>query len=398
MSHPLAMRRQHGFSLVELAVVLVVLGLVTLLLVRFLGTAMRERHEVASRSLLTRADDALLAFAMVNSRLPCPDGDGDGDEDCGSGQLGQLPFRALGLPDANARRIRYGVLRRPASRRGDADLAERSDRYDPLQVQHGTETAIEMPLGLAASANGLDLCWALRNAGAAPLDAGYLHVTRPDAPAQIQAHVAYALALPRGGDGFSGNQDSDRPVFDSPHRPQGPDFHDRVIAVGLDQLWSRMRCGDNLAAAGHAHFNASASITLMHTALVDYKQQLAISVKLAEANVANGAAAVLSSASATAGAAGGVADTVAEGLLTFGVVSTYKVALAAAATAAAVAVTITAAVMEGFAAEALVAANDAHDGVDPLIREADTLERSVREHARYADRVGLYAPPSAPAP
>ncbi|TWI06218.1 prepilin-type N-terminal cleavage/methylation domain-containing protein [Luteimonas cucumeris] len=379
--------RQRGFSLVELAVVLVVLGLVTLLLVRFLGTAAHEQREVASRSLLTRADDALLAYAMVNSRLPCPDSDGGGIEDCAAGQVGRLPYKTLGLPDANARRIRYGVLRRPASRREDADLTDKRDRYDPLQVIG--ETGTELPLN-PATANGLDLCWALRNAGQLPLDTGYLHVTRAAASSQPEAHVAYALALPRGGGDFSSHQSGSTPAFDSPRRPQGPTYHDRVLAVGLDQLWTRMRCGDNLAAAGHAHFNAAASIALMHVAMKDYKKQLAISVKLAEANVANGAGAVLAGASATAGAAGGIADTIAEGLLTFGAVATYKVALASVATAAAVAVTITASVMTGYADSALTAAEQAYEDVDPRIDEAAALEPQVLEHAKTGDAAGLY--------
>lgn len=384
---PSAATRARGFSLIELAVVLVVLGLVTLLLARFLGTAASEQQASASRSLLNRADDALLAYAMVNSRLPCPASDASGVEDCGSGQVGRLPYKTLGLPDASARAIRYGVLRRAGDRRMDADLAVRRDRYDPLQVISGSETGIELPLG---NVNGLDLCWALRSAGNATLDANYLHVTSARAISQIDAHVAYALALPGGGTSFSGHQQGSAPAFDSPKRAQGPDFHDRVLAVDLDQLWGRMRCGDNLAAAGHAHFNAAAAITLQHTALGDYKKQLAISVKQAEANVANGAAAVLSGLSATAGAAGGIADTVAEGLLTMGAVATYKVALAAIATGAAVAVTITAGVMVGFADTALKASEKAYKDVDPLINRANVLEDSVREHAKTADSIGMY--------
>ncbi len=383
---PFTATRHRGFSLLELAVVLVVLGLVTLLVVQFLGTASRERHEVASRDLLTRADDALLAYAMVNSRLPCPASNSSGDEDCSTTQIGQLPYKTLGLPDANARKIRYGVLRRPATRKLDAELTNRLDRYDPLQVLTG-ETAIEMPLG---HVNGLDLCWAVRSGGALPMDTQYLHVARATQPGQIAAHVAYALALPRGGEGFTGNQSDDLPVFDSPRRPHDASFSDRILVVGLDQLWSRMRCGDNLAASNHAHFNGAMSIALMHNAMEDYKKQLAISVKLADANVANGAAAVLSGASATAGAAGGIADTIAEGLLTFGAVATYKVALAAAATAAAVAVTITAAVVVADAERARKSSEKAYKDIDPLIEKAKALRPGVLQHAESSDSIGIY--------
>ena len=99
---------------------------------------------------------------------------------------------------------------------------------------------------------------------------------------------------------------------------------------------------------------------------------------------------MLSGLSATAGAAGGIADTVAEGLLTMGAVATYKVALAAIATGAAVAVTITAGVMVGFADTALKASEKAYKDVDPLINRANVLEDSVREHAKTADSIGMY--------
>lgn len=378
--------RQRGFSLLELAMVLVVLGLVTLLVVQFLGAASRERHEVASRDLLTRADDALLAYAMVNSRLPCPASNGSGNEDCSSNQIGQLPYKTLGLPDANARKIRYGVLRRPALRKTDADLTRRLDRLDPLQVIVG-DIAIEMPLG---HVNGLDLCWAVRTASGLPMETQYLHVARATDPDQVESHIAYALALPRGGEGFSSHQAGDLPVFDSPRRPQDANFHDRIVAVGLDQFWARMRCGDNLGATSHAHFNGAMTIALMEKALEDYKKQLAISLKLAEANVANGAAAVLSGASATAGAGGGIADTIAEGLLTMGAVATYKVALASVATAAAIGVTITAAVMVADAESARISAKDAYEDVDPLIESAKTLRPTVLEHAENSDSIGIY--------
>lgn len=376
--------RMRGFSLVELTVVLVVLGLVSILLVRFLMTANEEQREVAGRDLLTRADDALLAFAMVNGRLPCPARAGGGTEDCSVGQLGTLPYATLGLPDANARRIRYGVLRRAADRKVDADLAVRLDRFDPMQVIAGG-VATELPMG---HVNGIDLCWALRTAQQATANAAYVHVTRPDAPASMADNVAYALALPRDG-GFTSHQAGSTPAFDSPRRPRSATYRDHVVAVGLDQMWARMRCGDNLAAASHAHFNAAASIALMHQSLRDYKAQLAIAEKLADANVANGAAAVLGAAAGVASAAGGVADTVSEGLASTGVVA-YRIALGAVATAAAVAVGVTSAFVVDAAVEAQDAAEAAHRDIDPLIATAATLEPSVLEHARAADAAGLY--------
>ncbi|HVI26114.1 MAG TPA: type II secretion system protein [Xanthomonadaceae bacterium] len=381
-----ARARQRGFSLVELAVALAILGLVAVVLVKFLGASAERRREVVGRDLLTRADDALLAFAMVHSRLPCPASDTGGDEDCAGAQVGRLPWRTLGLPDARARLVRYGVQRRPsADPRADADLAVAKDRFRPLVVVAGL-TATEYPLGVV---NGLDLCWALRSARLAAPDAGFLHVTRPQAPTSLDANVAYALALPRGTDGFTGRQATSAPSFDSPRRLSDSAFHDRVVAVGADQLWGRMRCGDHLSGAGHAHFNAAVASAVMQQSLIDYKKQLEIAQQLADANVDSGAAAILSGTAAVAGAGGGIADTVSEGLASTGAVS-YRVALAAAATAAAAAVLVTATAMTVVAADAKEAADDAVDDSQTHIDRANTLQPLIRADAEAADAAGMY--------
>lgn len=382
------MKRQHGFSLLELSVSLVVLGLVSLLLLRFLGQAAQEHRGTAQRELLQRADEALLTFAMVNSRLPCPAAaGGDGAEDCGLGQVGILPYRSLGLPDLSARRVRYGVLRRAqADMQNDADLAINRDRFEPLQVTV-EKSYIAMPTA-QGNPNGLDLCQALRNAIRLTPDAGYLHTTLPGQPGTLGRNVAYALALP--GDGaFGGQQASTAPAFDSPQRPNAPDFRDQVVAVGSEQLWARMRCGDNLSAGGHAHFNAALAASMLRTALYDYKDQLAVSKKLGEANVASAAAAILGGTAATADSAGGTADTVSESLASTGAMS-WRVSLAAIATAGAVAVTITAAALQAQAVKARDQADKAYDDVQPLITDADTLEPLVRAQARANDATGLY--------
>ncbi len=383
-------RRVRGFSLIELAVALVVLGLVSMVLVRFLGTALQERRDTAGRDLLQRADDALLAFVMSQGRLPCPARTAAGTEDCGAGQVGLLPYRTLGLPDANARRIRYGVFRRPdaAAATRDADLAQATDRLHILQVLGG-RIGTTIPLGRT---NGLDLCWALRTAQAAPTSADYLHVTRPDAPTTVDRNVAYALALPAPGEAFGGQQATTRPAFDSPYRRSGPMYRDRVAAVGLDQLWGRMRCGDHLSANGHAHFNTAASIALFHQSLVDYEAQLEITKQMADANVRNAEAAVASAASGLLGAAGGVADATSEGLASSGAMA-YKVALAAIATGAGVGVQIQAALLLSDARSTQTAAEARLDEIEPLIDAADDLEPIVLQNARDGDRAGLYAPP-----
>ncbi len=252
---------------------------------------------------------------------------------------------------------------------------------------------IAMPTA-QGNANGLDLCQALRNAIRLTPDAGFLHTTLPGQPEVLGRNVAYALALP--GDGaFGSQQASTAPAVDSPRRPSATDFRDQVVAVGNEQLWARMRCSDILSAGGHAQFNAALAASMLFTALYDFKDQLAVSKKLGEANVASAAAAVLAGTAATAVSAGGTADTVSESLANTGAMG-WRVSLAAIATAGAVAVTVSAAALQALAVKARDQADKAYEGVQPLITDADTLDPLVRAQAIAGDSTGLYCVPPCP--
>src|SRR5436190_20483125 len=64
--------RAHGFTLIELAVVFAIVGLALGSLFFTLAAQTEQRMFEETRRRLEQARELLLAFAVVNGRLPCP--------------------------------------------------------------------------------------------------------------------------------------------------------------------------------------------------------------------------------------------------------------------------------------------------------------------------------------
>lgn len=405
------MTRSKGFSLIETAVALAILGVVAVAAMAYWRMSAQQRTQVGELDLLARADQALVGYANAMYRLPCPDTNGDGIEDCGSNvELGQLPWRTLGLADNRARMIRYGVYRKAdANAWQDTELARSLDRFRPLLAQvscvsgsssptsasqctTGTNTAgLEMALG---NRNGLDFCYALDTAAAATADNAKLHTLAGDGTAR---NVAYAIALPglvdADGDGklFDGNQASQtetNPVFDAPQLPATAGDDDRVLAEGFDALFNRLACGQALAAAGHTHFNAATAAALTEQGLIDYQVQLQLAEQMAGAAVASATAGQLSAAAGLANAVASSAIAIGEAIESYGALSGL-IAAAVAAIATNTAATITATATLTSAGIALDKAKANANKVGPLVDKAGSLADSIAADAKNADAAGL---------
>lgn len=107
------MQKQSGFSLVEMALVLAIIGI--LLGGALTGiTAQRDSAKYgSSQQSLDQIKEALLTFVLVNKYLPCPDTDGDGYQNpsprspganiaC-TASRGTVPYMDVGLNQANVR-------------------------------------------------------------------------------------------------------------------------------------------------------------------------------------------------------------------------------------------------------------------------------------------------------
>ena len=120
-------RRQRGFSLVELAVVLAIVALLLGTLMYTLAAQTEQRAREQTQRTLEQAREALLGYAIANGRLPCPASAASagiespaGGGDCSNYYDGFLPAVTIGFQpvdsqgfavDAWNNRLRYAVAR-----------------------------------------------------------------------------------------------------------------------------------------------------------------------------------------------------------------------------------------------------------------------------------------------
>ena len=107
------MNKNQGFSLIEMAVVLVILGLIISTLLTPLGVQ-RDLKDINGTQLnLKLINEAIYGFVVLNGRLPCPTTQANpananyGLEDCSITTEGYLPWRTLGVTATDE----WGTLR-----------------------------------------------------------------------------------------------------------------------------------------------------------------------------------------------------------------------------------------------------------------------------------------------
>src|SRR3990167_9187276 len=92
-------RRARGFGLLQVLLLIAVMaGLASMGYLQWRARTVVDSSR-QERQALTQADKAIIAFATVANRLPCPDTNRDGLDDCGAAadQKGWLPSATLRL-------------------------------------------------------------------------------------------------------------------------------------------------------------------------------------------------------------------------------------------------------------------------------------------------------------
>lgn len=231
---------QRGFTLLELAVALVVAGLLIAIGAWTAPWLNEQPVRDKTRQVMDETSQAILAFSRTRYRLPCPDTNGDGLEDCGGATAnGAVPWETLLLPapvlDATHQGLVYAAYRSPnATLSLDADLVILKNRIDDFDNPPGTY-------------NMCDFCQALRNAVPAAAGAGLASTsTRIDSgggcvAGEVNNH-AFVLASTgfedRDGGGLADEDNADglANCFASPLRGRDADYDDIVTAVGFATL------------------------------------------------------------------------------------------------------------------------------------------------------------------
>ena len=226
--------RQAGFTLVELALVLLILGLV-------LAGAMEPLRERFERARVTRAErqleqirGALLGYAAAapRPRLPCPDCP---DAACAGGANRAADGREDRDPDSAAcdAGSRRGLL--PWATLGVAASDPWGNRYS-YRVAPAFAAGFDLDTGTAGSARVLEREGAGLRTLAADLPVLYFS-HGPDGRGATGADGAVRLAPAAGGDQAE-NLDDDRNYVSAPPRTaaSGEAFDDRFGWVGPYEL------------------------------------------------------------------------------------------------------------------------------------------------------------------
>ncbi len=430
--------RMMGFTLVEMSLVLLALGLILPGAVIFWQLQERQRVTTVQTDIQQQSRDAVIGFLHANYRLPCPAVDASGEENCtGTRQVGFLPWRTLGLPRPDAGTLRYGVYREPDTlAHQDRDLAVVRDRMNPLRVrtvnpapqnspispnpnapplptvtsnilgmtQSGNDSAPlnascdtandpACPLGTTNAVNLLDICLALNTGSDA------LSIPNERLATQVGGNrrtAAFVLVAPnmldadgdgQAFDGLNATATNSNPTFEAPGKAITNTYDDIVMAVSHTELFAQLHCGAALSAVSHAHFNVGTGALVLERAMYDYRDQLYIAVVLANADVAAAAAGLASAVAGSLDAAKEMVSATADTTLTAGA-RAAQIGLAAVGIGLAVASDVAAVYSAIDAGLSLAEAIQVHADFSARTTSITNLSRSINVNALTADSIG----------
>jgi prepilin-type N-terminal cleavage/methylation domain-containing protein len=233
-------RIQRGFTLTEVAIVLLIMGLLLGSTLFTLSAQVESRNRADTQRRLEDARELLISFALVNGRLPCP-GTASGDEagggagGCAASYGGFLPARAIGFQptdsagfalDAWGNRIRYAVS---------------ATQWGAAPARFTRQHAAAAPWSISQKPADLVVCsLSPATASALACDAG---------TSLTNQNTVVALVFSTGKNGAPGGANEARnldgnPLFVSrtpdPPSAAGGEFDDLLVWIPVGLLYGRM--------------------------------------------------------------------------------------------------------------------------------------------------------------
>ncbi|WP_041361898.1 type II secretion system protein [Methylovorus sp. MP688] len=146
----------RGFSLIELSIVLVIVGLVIAGMLVPLSAQIDQKNYNETQRAMAELRDGLIGYASSNGYLPCPDTTGDGREDRdGTGACvvdpaeGNLPWVDLGMgkQDAWGQKYQYRVAKDFANSGSRITFASAASSTFLMTINDssGTNLALRVP-------------------------------------------------------------------------------------------------------------------------------------------------------------------------------------------------------------------------------------------------------------
>lgn len=216
--------RSAGFTLLEMAIVLVIMGLLLGTGLTVLNAKIEQQKLKDTQKILDDAREALIGFAIANGRLPCPATTVNGQESpvgggaCTRPYDGFLPAATLGIPGQDsggyitdawqtpANRIRYAVSTASTSAATTTDgirsktMGTFASSNEHLRVCASASGASASSCGPAANALTSNAVAVIFSAGknAARGGAGTDEAANHDANAVFVFHTPAARTAPNG--------------------------------------------------------------------------------------------------------------------------------------------------------------------------------------------------------
>lgn len=245
-------RAARGFTLVEIAVVMMIVALLLGGLMYTLAAQIEQRAIEETRSRLEAARELLLSYAIVNGRLPCPattTSSGDevplGGGTCTLPYGGFLPARTIGYQIVDAggfaldswqNRIRYAVSSAPLT--GCAG---------PSTLPHFTNNANLKANGITCQPNDLVVCKSSTGITATDCGPAANALTNQSAPRTVVAIVFStgkngSLICPSCVD-ETANTNGDRVFVSHAPAPAGVtngEFDDYLMWISVGELYGKL--------------------------------------------------------------------------------------------------------------------------------------------------------------